>query len=128
MSTLLAALLLAAPQAGAMPPLPACAGTYATIRTSAIKPGKWADFEKAVAAHNAWYVSKQSKTTNKLARVLARTPAGVSFSTTEAVTITVYYGGMDKQPERDAAYSAFVSAYQASSDMKSEVRVCLPKL
>jgi hypothetical protein len=98
------------------------AGTrYATIRHSLVKPGQWATFESAVAAHNAWYGMHTDKTATRLARVMAPKAAGLSEG--EAVTITTYSGA--PQPAHDAAYDAFTAKYRASSTLKDEARVCL---
>lgn len=127
------AMLVAAPFAtsGALAQAPrpnpgsACpAGTrYATIRHNLVKPGQWAVFEGAVAAHNAWYVAHGNKTTTKLSRVIALGSGAPSLSTTEAVTITAYANGL--QPAHDAGYDAFTAKYRASSSQKDEARVCL---
>ena len=128
-----AATLMAAPflssgasaQAPRPNPCAACpAGThYATIRHNQVKPGEWATFEGAVAAHNAWYVSHGNKTATKLSRVIALGSGKPSLSTTEAVTTTVYTAA--PQPAHDAAYDAFIAKYRASSTLKDEARVCL---
>ena len=128
-----AALLIAAPFVGsgvlAQTPRPdpglACpAGThYATIRHNLIKPGQWAAFESAVAAHNGWYIGHGSKTTTKLSRVIELGAGAPSLSTTEAVTTTVYSAA--PQPAHDAAYDAFTAQYRASSTLKDEARICL---
>jgi len=126
-------MLIAAPfassvtQAQAPRPNPglACpAGTqYATIRHSLVKPGRWATFEGAVAAHNAWYVAHGNKTRTKLSRVIALRSGAPSLSTSEAVTMTVYTDA--PQPAHDAAYDAFTAKYRASSTLKDEARICM---
>jgi hypothetical protein len=130
---LTAAMLIAAPFAssGALAQAPrpnpgvACPGGthYATIRHNLVKPGQWAAFEEAVAAHNAWYVAHANKTTTRLSRVIALASGAPSLSTAEAVTITVYTDA--PQPAHDAAYDAFTAKYRASSSQKDEARVCL---
>lgn len=98
----------------------------ATIRHSKIKPGQWATFAKAVAAHNAWYAAHDDPTRTTLVRVLTRGANGPVVTDAEAVTIT-RYGATKPQATRDAAYSAFTDLYRQSSDMADESRVCLPK-
>jgi hypothetical protein len=101
------------------------AGThYAAIRHSIVKAGQWAVFERAVADHNAWYASHGNKSVSKLARVITAGSARPGFSTTEAVTITVYAD--TPQPAHDTAYAAFTAKYRASSTMKDEARICMP--
>jgi hypothetical protein len=101
------------------------AGThFTTIRHSTVKAGQWAVFEQAVAEHNAWYASHGNRSSTKLARVIAPSAAGPALSTAEAVTITTYADTV--QPPHDAAYSGFTAKYRASSDMKDEVRICMP--
>jgi hypothetical protein len=102
---------------------PPCAGNIATIRVSAVKPGKWAAFSRAVADHRAWYARHGGPASVSLARVIDRG----RYSDGEAVTITVFRDPA-KAPERDAAWNAFVAAYAATSTIKEERRVCLPKL
>lgn len=97
----------------------------ATIRHSKIKPGQWATFAKAVAAHNGWYASHNEPTHTALVRVLTKGASGPVVSDAEAVTIT-RYGATRSTATRDAAYSAFTDLYRQSSDMADETRVCLP--
>lgn len=97
---------------------------YATIRHNLVKPGQWAVFAEAVAAHNAWYANRDNKTTTKLVRVIKPGAGGFGLSPSEAVTITAYADA--PQPAHDAAYDAFTAKYKASSDMKDEARVCMP--
>ncbi len=124
---LVAASLLTATAATAQMANPCPGGTTpATIRHSRIKPGGWATFAKAVAAHNAWYVSHNEPTRTTLIRVLTRGGGGPVISDAEAVTIT-RYGATKPQGARDAAYSAFTDLYRQSSEMADETRVCLPK-
>lgn len=119
----LAAALLAAVQTTPAPP---CNGRFATVRVSEIKPGQRAVFEKAVADHSAWYAARNSPVRTYLAPVLAQGRA--AFDPNVAMTITVYGRTPAQPPQQDAAYSAFVAAYRASSTMRSETRVCLPDL
>jgi hypothetical protein len=101
------------------------AGTnFSAIRHNLVKPGQWAAFQSAVAAHNAWYVSHGNKSVTKIARVLTLGATGPALSTTEAVTVTTYENAA--QPPHDAAYSAFTAQYRASSDLKDEARICMP--
>jgi hypothetical protein len=124
---LVAASLLTATAATAQMANPCPGGTTpATIRHSRIKPGGWATFAKAVAAHNAWYVRHNEPTRTTLIRVLTRGGGGPVISDAEAVTIT-RYGATKPQGARDAAYSAFTDLYRQSSEMADETRVCLPK-
>lgn len=124
---LVAASLLTTTAATAQMANPCPAGTApATIRHSKIKPGQWATFAKAVAAHNAWYVSHKDPTRTTLVRVLTRGSGGPVVSDAEAVTIT-RYGATKPQVPRDAAYATFTALYRQSSDMTDETRVCLPK-
>ncbi len=123
---LVAASLLTTTAATAQMANPCPGGTVpATIRHSKIKPGQWATFAKAVAAHNAWYVSHNDPTRTTLVRVLTRGAGGPAVTDSEAVTIT-RYGAAKPQAARDAAYSAFTDLYRQSSDMADEMRVCLP--
>lgn len=124
---LVAASLLTTTAATAQMANPCPGGTVpATIRHSKIKPGQWATFAKAVAAHNAWYVSHDDPTRTTLVRVMTRGAGGPAVTDSEAVTIT-RYGAAKPQAARDAAYSAFTDLYRQSSDMANETRVCLPK-
>lgn len=123
---LVAASLLTTTAATAQMTNPCPGGTTpATIRHSRIKPGQWATFAKAVATHNAWYVSHKDPTRTTLVRVLTRGAGGPAVTDSEAVTIT-RYGAAKPQAARDAAYSAFTDLYRQSSDMADETRVCLP--
>lgn len=99
--------------------------TYATIRHSFVKAGRWAQFEQAVAAHTAWYAAKGSRTAIRIVRVVDQRGPRPRLSGTEAVTITRYVG---RQPQRDAGYSAFTAQYKASATIRDEARVCLPAL
>ena len=120
------ALLLASSvsaQRRAAPDYPPCAGNIATIRISTVKPGKWSAFARAVADHKAWYARHGSPASVGLARVVERG----RYSDGEAVTITTFRD-TGKAPVRDRAWDAFVKAYAASSTIKEERRVCLPKL
>lgn len=125
-----AAALLAASaataQAPAASPGAACpAGTrYTTIRHSKVKPGQWAAFEKAVAAHNAWYADRDNETRTGVVRVLTPPPGTPSLSAVEAVTITRY--ASTPAPAHDAAWSAFTDQYKATSEIVDEARVCMP--
>ena len=116
----------AAAQAPAASPGAACpSGTrYTTIRHSKVKPGQWAAFEKAVAAHNAWYADRDNDTRTGLVRVLTPPPGTAALSAVEAVTITRYADA--PAPAHDAAWTAFTSQYKASSEVVDEARVCLP--
>lgn len=123
---LVAASLMTATAASAQMANPCPGATQpATIRHNKIKPGGWATFARAVAAHNAWYVSHNDPTRTTLIRVMTRGTGGPVVTDTEAVTIT-RYGKADQAP-RDAAYSAFIDLYRQSSEMADEMRVCLPK-
>ncbi|HIV76807.1 MAG TPA: hypothetical protein H9899_04715 [Candidatus Sphingomonas excrementigallinarum] len=123
---LVAASLLTTTAATAQIANPCPGGTTpATIRHNRIKPGQWATFAKAVAAHNAWYVSHQDPTRTTLVRVVTKGASGPAVTDTEAVTITRYVSAK-AQPPRDAAYSAFIDLYRQSSDIADETRVCLP--
>jgi len=124
---LVAASLLTTTAANAQMANPCPDGTNpATIRHSKIKPGGWTTFAKAVAAHNAWYVSHGDPTRTTLIRVLTRGGSGPAVSDAEAMTIT-RYGATKPQATRDAAYSAFTDLYRQSSEMADETRVCLPR-
>lgn len=106
--------------------VPCPSGTqFATIRRNAIKPGKIAEFERAVVDHTAWYARKGSATVTRIARIVNPRGSASALSASEVVTITKYGG---KQPERDAGYAAFIARYKASSTIKDEMRVCLPAL
>ncbi|MET4895603.1 hypothetical protein RN629_00345 [Sphingomonadaceae bacterium jetA1] len=96
----------------------------ATIRHSRIKPGGFATFARAVAAHNAWYAAHNDPTRTMLVRVLTRGGAGPAVTETEAVTFT-RYGPTKSQAAHDAAYSRFTDLYRQSSEMMDEARVCL---
>lgn len=123
---LVAASLLTTTAATAQMANPCPGGTTpATIRHSKIKPGQWATFAKAVAAHNAWYGSHNDATRTTLVRVMTKGTGGPVVTDTEAVTIT-RYGATKPQAARDAAYSAFTDLYRQSSEMADEMRVCLP--
>ncbi|WP_343526406.1 hypothetical protein [Sphingomonas sp.] len=123
---LVTASLLSATAADAQTGSPCPDGTQpATIRHSRIKPGGWPIFARAVAAHNAWYVSHKDPTRTSLLRVLTRGTGGPVVSDAEAVTIT-RYGPTKPNAPHDAAYSAFTDLYRQSSEMADETRVCLP--
>ncbi|KMS60028.1 hypothetical protein V474_09415 [Novosphingobium barchaimii LL02] len=128
-SILILAALFAAPAAHAQAAVgkaPSCpVGTqYTTIRHSAVIPGKWATFEKAVADHQAWYAKHDSTTTTTIVRMLARRGSAAPLSDSDAVTITRY---ADKAPPpHDAGWEAFTAEYKASSTIKDEMRVCMP--
>ena len=128
---LLAASAIQAPMVLAQSSTPACEGNIATVRVSAIKPNAIDLFLKAVAAHKAWYLNHGSKDVIVAARVLVRDPqSGASkYSDVEAMTYQVYpEGPRQQEATHDAAYSDFVKMYNDSSEIKSEYRVCLPKL
>lgn len=99
--------------------------SYATIRHSLVKAGKWAQFEKAVADHTAWYAAKGSRTVTRIVRVVEIKGGKPGLSTMSAMTITKYAGAA---PERDAGYAAFTAEYKDSATIKDEARVCLPTL
>lgn len=100
-----------------------CTGKPVTIRTSIIKPGQYAAFRKAVAAHQAWYASRRSATTVAMVRLAKRGAGGaLSYDDSEAMTIVTY--DTRSQPARDPAYDAFVKAYRDSSSLKDEHRGC----
>jgi hypothetical protein len=133
--TLAAAIMLAAagaaaaqapaPGKGASPVRLCPAGMHATtIRHDLVKPGKWAEFEQAVAAHNAWYAAHGDRETKtELLRAVARKSGGSGFSTSEAATITHY--SAKPAPAHDAAWNAFIAQYRDSSKIKDELRVCM---
>lgn len=118
--------LLAATGASAQSAAPgaACpAGThYGTIRHNLVKQGKLAVFEKAVAAHNAWYAGKKNATTTRLVRLIDKG----ALLDGEAATITIYADA--PIPARDAAFEAFTALYRESTAIKDEMRGCLPAL
>lgn len=97
--------------------------TPATIRHSQIKPGKWPVFERAVAAHSAWYRAKGSRATTRIVRVIETKRGKTALSMTRAVTITRHAGD---PPARDAGYAAFTAMYKDSAGIADEARVCLP--
>lgn len=99
-----------------------CTGKPVTIRVSTIKPGQYAAFRKAAAAHQAWYAGHGNATKVALVRLVKRSGTGASYDDGEAMTIVTY--DSKPQPAHDAAYQAFVDAYQASSSVKSEYRGC----
>ena len=103
-------------------PLPS---RYVAIRHSTIMPGKWGEFQQAVADHAAWYAKHGDKTTTKIARMLDMRNGAAVPSEAEAVTITEYSG--KQQPEHDADYEAFTAKYRSSSTIKDEMRVCMPR-
>jgi hypothetical protein len=107
-----------------------CDGRLATIRTSAVRPGKWDEFQHAVTAHGEWYAQHGGGATVRLARVLHRNPrSGTSdYADREAVTITVFRDARAHAPQHDKAWDDFVAAYAASSRVEHEQRVCLPAL
>ncbi|MGF7148154.1 hypothetical protein FHS96_001763 [Sphingomonas zeicaulis] len=108
---------------GAAPGAACPAGTrYATVRHSLIMPGKLAVFEKAVAAHNAWYAGKKNATTTRVMRLVEKG----ALVESEAATITLYADA--PMPERDAAFQAFTALYRDSTTIKDELRGCLPAL
>lgn len=113
-------------QAPADAPGAACpSGTrFTTIRHSRVKPGQWAAFEKAVAAHNAWYADRDNETRTGVVRVLTPPPGAARLSSAEAVTITRY--AATPAPAHDAAWTAFTDQYRATSEIIDEARVCLP--
>ena len=77
-----------------------------------------------MAAHQAWYAGHDNSTATSIVRVLAPRGSAKPLSETQAVTITRY---ADKAPPaNDAARAAFVADYEASSKIKSEIRVCMP--
>lgn len=99
------------------------AGTrYGTIRHNLIKPGKLAVFEKAVAAHNAWYVGKKNATTTRVMRLIDKG----ALLQSEAATITLYADA--PMPARDGGFEAFTALYRESTTIKDEMRGCLPAL
>ncbi|WP_168727506.1 MULTISPECIES: hypothetical protein [Sphingomonas] len=124
----LSAILLAMAATGAVAqtgPLGAlqCTGKSVTIRLSIIKPGQYALFKKAVADHQAWYARGGNGTKVTLMRVTKRTGGTLSYDDSSALTVVTY--DTKPQPARDAAYAAFVKAYQDSSTVKDEHRGCL---
>lgn len=125
-----ATLLCAAVPAMAQMQLPPCNGDYATIRTSEIKPGKMADFRAAVALHQKWYTDHNSPVKVRLLQIHQRAGGSgpVTVSDTQAMTMTIYSRQPEPSHQNDAGWSAFVAAYRASSELKSETRVCLPSL
>jgi len=105
-----------------------CNGQLATIRTSTVRPGKWDEFARAVAAHDSWYAHHGGSAKVTLARVIHRNPrSGASdYADGEAVTITVFRDANGSVPQHDRGWDDFVSAYAASSQVAKEARVCLP--
>lgn len=124
--TVAGTLLLATPalaqRSGERAPLAACDGTVTTIRTSTVRPGGWREFQRAVAAHAAWYAAHGAPARVTLARVFDR----AGYSEREAVTVTSWRDA-SRQVTHDAAWDRFVALYKASSTIKNEVRVCLPR-
>ncbi len=101
-----------------------CTGKPVTIRMSIIKPGQLALFKKAVVDHQAWYAKNGNGTKVALVRVTKRGAGGaLSYDDSAAMTVVTY--DTKPQPARDAAYAAFVKAYQDSSTVKDEHRGCL---
>jgi len=107
-----------------------CNGQLATIRTSTVRPGKWDEFARAVAAHDSWYAHHGGGAKVTLARVVHRNPRnGASgYADGEAVTITVFRDAAGRALQHDRGWDDFVSAYAASSQVAHEARVCLPTL
>jgi len=108
-----------------------CKGQIAIIRVSTIKPGQRATFDKAVVDQKKWYVDNKM-TTNKIVVADVIDFDGTSapaISTTEVMTI--HYDPPSAMVTtgltRDDGYKAFVAEFRASSDIKSETNVCLPK-
>jgi hypothetical protein len=108
-----------------------CTGQIAIYRVSTIKPGQRATFDKAIADQKKWYVDHQM-TTNKI--VVADVidfdgKSAPTISTTDVMTI--HYDPPSAMVTmgltRDDGYKAFVAEFRASSDIKSETNVCLPK-
>ena len=80
-----------------------CNGQLATIRTSTVRPGKWDEFARAVAAHDSWYAHHGGGAKVTLARVVHRNPrSGASgYADGAAVTITVFRDANSRAPQHD---------------------------
>lgn len=131
-AALLVAVLLAPGLLHAAVPEPAspCApGRHvATIRTSRIKPGgSMAAFQRAEAEQEAWYAAHKLPDRLFLAPVLTRSGGTLAPSDSEVMTVHVHRGDRTRAfPPRDAAWTAFVGAFKANSQIVSTSHVCLP--
>ncbi|GGE93876.1 hypothetical protein [Sphingomonas prati] len=111
-------------------PLP-CAGHYATIRYSEIKPGMMSVFQQAVRDHNAFWAAHRVPTWVKAVQVIEWDPATGQprYSDKAMLTITSYADPeAQSRAPHDASYEKFVGKYQQSSTVRSTERVCLPDL
>ena len=96
------------------------AGTQGwVIRTSKIKPGQAATFDKALADQVAWYKAKGQKDTFVVGPAIAQ--GGLDPS----LRVSVHMNAPATRPDADPAWNAFVAEFRASSDIVSETRACL---
>jgi hypothetical protein len=113
---------------------PACFGDVATVRVSQIKPGGTIQgFQKAVAAHLAWYRANGIKDNDIVAaRVFVRdekTGAPIRYSDTEMLSLHFRPPDAERTPNKnDPAWQAFVKQYRDNSDLKVEYLACIPKV
>lgn len=128
-SALVLILAVAAGSPALAAPLPYCAGYYAIIRTSTVKPGKLDDFRRAVHDNQAWYIAHGLKDTILFGLVADRDANGEPTGTyAPNMVMTVHTNRAPTQPVHapdDAQWSAFVAEYEASSDLVSASAVCM---
>jgi hypothetical protein len=120
---IVAATLGFAAAAQAQTPAAQCpSGTQAwVVRTSKVKPGQEAAFEKALADQQAWYRSKGIATNAFKAGPVADPKTGVD----PTLRMTVHINAPVKRPPNDAAWDAFVAEFRASSDIVTQTYACL---
>lgn len=100
-------------------------GELTRIRLSKIKPaGSMAGFNRAVAAHTAWYKSHGFKLTQRVAPVLVTANGKQQVSRDEVMTLSA--GDNVPRDKRDAGWDAFVAQYRANSTVEKETIVCMP--
>lgn len=116
----------------AQPTAPACEGSMATVRISAITPtGTMDGFLKAAAAHKDWYLSHGMEGHQIfVARILVRDEATRSqrYSDKEAMTYHVLPKTRGPEVKHDESYDAFVKMYRDNSEIKQQYNVCIPSL
>jgi hypothetical protein len=116
-TAILATPVLAAP--------PACPGRYEYVRTDTIKPGKMDLFLKAVHDHQAWYAAHGLPDHILLGRVIDPKTGMVSDTTALTIHTDDKSEGGATHAANDAAWNAYVKAYQDSSTVTNAALICV---
>jgi hypothetical protein len=111
------------------PPEGCQVGNITTVRVSKLKtPASRPAFEKAMADHAKWYAD-HGFASDQFVKAPVIVPDAVKKTLVQSPDqiMTLHTHSSYVAPEkRDAGWKAFVDEYRASSDMLSEVSVCMP--